>query len=158
MTYANTWTNSDGLVVGFGTNSPERNAAGRVERDGGQKEARVQFDLVNSTSGSSGAVINVPAGSVVKHVYALVTEAAAGGTSLAFGDAGSTGGWITAAQGATANLTLNATIDGGGAYAIGGTDATASHLPKVYAAATDLYFTLVGTFTAGKVTVVVEYN
>lgn len=155
MTREVTWANSDGLNVGFGTNVPERIAAGVAEVDGGQKEARLFVDLVNSTLGSTGAKITIPANSIVKNVYAKVGTAGAGGTSIAFGDAGGTGSWITATQGAVANLTAGAAIQAAGAYAYTATEGQLP--PKVYAAATDLYVTAVGTFTAGTITFVVEY-
>lgn len=154
MTRSATWTNSDGLVVGFGKNFPERTDAGVVETDGFDKTATVNITY-QSTTGSSGAKITVPAGSLVKNVFMKVGTAWVGGTSLAFGDASGTGSWITATQGATANLTAGAAIQAQGAYAYTATEGQLP--PKVYAAATDLYFTVVGTYTAGTATVVVEY-
>jgi hypothetical protein len=156
MTRKSSWTNPDGLVVGFGANFAERIAGGvTAQKQGHKKTARLSVDLVNSTLGSSGAKITIPAGSMVTLVGMKVTEAGVGGTSIAFGDAGSTGGWITAAQGAVANLLLNAAINAQGAYAFTATEGQL--VPKVYAAATDLYITAVGTFTAGKVEIWVEY-
>jgi hypothetical protein len=157
MTRKTTWTNSDGLVVGFGPNYADRQVSG-IATEGvlNTKEARLQITYA-STTGSTGAKISIPAGSVVKNVYMKVGTAWAGLTSLAFGDATQTGGWISATQGAVANLTLNAFIQGGGVYVAGGTDTTAARPPKVYATATDLYFTLVGTPTAGTAQVFVEY-
>ena len=155
MTRQTTWTNSDGLVVGFGPNYAERQAAGVAERDGDVKEAHLDITY-QSTLGSSGAKVTVPAGSLVKNVYLRVNTAWAGGTSLAFGDAGGTGSWITATQGALANLTpAGARIQAQGAYAYTATEGQLP--PKAYASATDLYFTVVGTMTAGAATVVVEY-
>lgn len=154
MTRKGTWTNNDGLVVGFGANLPERQESGVYETDGRTVQAHLAVTF-QSTLGASGAKITVPAGSFVKNVYLKVGTAWVGGTSLAFGDATTPAGFITATQAATANLTAGAVIQAGGAYAIAtGTSATA---PKPYAAATDLYFTLVGTYTAGDATVVVEY-
>lgn len=154
MTRASTWTNADGLVVGFGNNFPERNAEGAVEVDGFDKTATLKVTY-QSTFGSSGAKITLPAGSIVKNVFLKVGSGWTGGTSLAFGDGGSTGGWITATQGAQANLGAGVAIQAQGAYAY---TATEGQLPgKVYAAATDLYVTSVGTWTAGSATIVVEY-
>jgi len=155
MTRAASWTNPDGLVVGFGANDPERMVAGVAEVDGGQKEARLFVDLAKSTLGSTGAKITIPANSLVKRVYAKVGVAGVGGTSIAFGDASGTGSWITATQGATASLTAGVPIPALGAYAYTSTEGQLP--PKVYAAATDLYVTAVGTYTAGTVTFVVEY-
>lgn len=154
MTRASTWTNADGLIVGFGNNFPERNDAGVNEVDGNDKSAQLNITY-QSTSGASGAKVSLPAGSIVKNVYMKVGSAWVGGTSVAFGDASSTGGWITATQGATANLTANAAIQAQGAYAYTSTEGQLT--PKVYASATDLYITVVGTFTAGTATIFVEY-
>ena len=116
MTRASTWTNADGLIVGFGNNIPERNDAGVNEVDGNDKSAQLNFTF-QSTFGSSGAKVSIPAGSIVKNVYMKVGTAWAGGTSLAFGDASGTGSWITATQGAVANLTVGVPIQAQGAYA-----------------------------------------
>jgi hypothetical protein len=156
MTRKATWSNSDSLVVGFGPNYAERQAAG-VEKDKASvKTAKLSVDLVNSTLGSSGAKVTIPAGAAVKNVYAKVVTAAAGGTSIAFGDTNSTGGWITATQGAVANLTpAGLTIQANGAYAYTATEGQLP--PKVYSSSLDLYVTAVGTFTAGKIDFYVEY-
>ena len=154
MTRASTWTNADGLVVGFGNNIPERNDAGVNEVDGNDKSAQLNITF-QSTFGASGAKVEIPAGSIVKNVYMKVGTAWAGGTSLAFGDATTTGGWITATQGATASLTVGVPIQAGGAYAYTSTEGQLP--PKVYASATNLYITAVGTFTAGTATIIVEY-
>ena len=154
MTRASTWTNADGLIVGFGNNYPERNDAGVNEVDGNDKAAVLNVTY-QSTFGSTGAKISIPAGSLIKNVYMKVGTAWAGGTSLAFGDASGTGSWITATQGAVASLTTGAPIQAQGAYAYTATEGQLP--PKAYAAATDLYITAVGTFTAGTATIYVEY-
>lgn len=154
MTRQSTWTNADGLIVGFGNNYPERNEAGVNEVDGNDKSAQLNITY-QSTSGASGAKISVPAGSIVKNVYMKVGTAWVGGTSLTFGDATTAAGWITATQAATANLTAGAAIQAQGAYAFTATEGQLP--PKAYAAATDLYITVAGTFTAGSATIYVEY-
>ena len=151
MTRQSTWTNADGLIVGFGPNIPERNVAGVYDTDGAIKEAVLQV-----TYQSSGAVIAIPAGSAVLDVFVTVGTAWVGGTKLEIGDATDPDGWVSATQGATANLTAGAEIIGGGAYAIGDA-ATNKGLGKVYAAATNITATITGTFTAGTATVVVRY-
>jgi hypothetical protein len=151
MTRKSTWTNADGLIVGFGPNSPERNIAGVYETDGSVKEAVLQL-----TFQSSGAVIPVPAGSAVLDVVLTVGTAWASGTKVEIGDATDADGWISATQGAVANLTAGAEIVAGGAYAIGDA-ATNKGLAKVYATATDLTATITGTFTTGTATVLVRY-
>lgn len=152
MTRAATWTNSDGLVVGFGKNYPERNDAA-FRQMGETKTAKVSIEGANSTFGASGAKITIPAGSIVKNVYAKVTETWAGGTSITFGDAGDADGFIIAASWGTPSA--GGVIQADGAYVYTATEGALP--PKEYAAATDLYFTKVGTYTAGKADVFVEY-
>lgn len=152
MTRKSTWTNADGLVVGFGPNFAERNVSGVIETDGIIKEARLAI-----TFQSSGANVDLPAGSVVQDVVVKVGTAWVGGTKVEIGDGTDVDGWISATQGATASLTAGATIRAGGAYAIGGTDATAKALGKVYAAADTIDVLLTGTYTAGTADVFVRY-
>lgn len=154
MTRKGTWANNDGLVVGFGANIPERQESGVYETDGRTVQAHLAVTFA-STFGASGAKVTVPAGSFVKNVYVKVGTAWVGGTSLAFGDATTPAGWVTATQGATASLTAGAVIQAQGSYAFTATEGQLP--PKPYATATDLYITAVGTYTAGDATVVVEY-
>lgn len=151
MTRASSWTNADGLVVGFGANIPERNVSGVYETDGAVKEAHLAI-----TYQSSGATVDIPAGAVVLDVIMKVGTAWAGGTKVELGDGNDADGWISATQGAVANLTSGASIVAGGAYAIGDA-ATNRGLGKVYAAADTLDVAITGTFTAGTATIVVRY-
>ena len=151
MTRASSWTNADGLIVGFGANIPERNVAGVYDHDGSVKEAHLAI-----TYQSSGANIELPAGAVVLDVVLKVGTAWAGGTDVQLGDGTDPDGWISATQGAVANLTAGATVRAGGAYAIGDA-ATNRGLGKVYAAADTLDVAFTGTFTAGTATIVVRY-
>ena len=151
MTRKSTWTNADGLVVGFGPNFAERNVSGVLETDGVVKEARLAI-----TFQSSGANIDLPAGSVVQDVIVKVGTAWVGGTDVQLGDGTDADGWISATQGATANLTAGATIRAAGAYAIGDA-ATNRGLGKVYATADTLDVAFTGTFTAGTADIFVRY-
>jgi len=151
MTRKSTWTNADGLVVGFGPNYPERNVAGVIETDGVVKEARLAI-----TYQSSGATVALPAGSVVLDVVMKVGTAWLGGTKVEIGDGDDADGWISATQGATANLTVGATIRAAGDYAIGDA-ATNKGLGKVYASADTLDVAITGSYTAGTADVFVRY-
>lgn len=151
MTRQSTWTNADGLVVGFGPNFPERNVAGVIETDGVVKEARLAI-----TYQSSGATVALPAGSVVLDVVVKVGTAWVGGTKVEVGDGSDADGWISATQGASANLTAGASIVAGGAYAIGDA-ATNKGLGKVYASADTLDVAITGSYTAGDADVFVRY-
>lgn len=154
MTRQATWSNPDNLIVGFGRNVPERQDPALLTKEDDSYRAKLDITF-QSTLGASGAKIRVPAGTLVKNVYMKVGAAWTGLTSLAFGDGAGTGSWITATQGAVANLTANTAHQAQGAYAYTATEGQLP--PKVYAAATDLYFTIVGTPTAGTATIYVEY-
>lgn len=145
------WTNSDGLVVGFGTNKAAKEG-GEVKAFGGVKTAEVTFNY----DAMSGVNVPVPAGSRILDVRLKVHTAFAGGTSLTVGDGGSAIGFITTTNGATANLTAGAEINPDGAYVKGGTDTTAAEL-MLYASADTIDLASNGTFTAGKATLVVSY-
>ena len=151
MTRKSTWTNADGLVVGFGPNFPERNVAGVLDHDGTVKEARLAV-----TFQSSGAKVDLPAGSIVLGVVMKVGTAWVGGTKVEVGDGTDPDGYISATQGAAANLTAGAAIAAGGAYAVGDASTNAG-LPKVYASADSLDVTITGSFTAGTADIFVRY-
>lgn len=151
MTRKSTWTNADGLVVGFGPNFAERNVAGVLDHDGTVKEARLAI-----THQSSGAKVDLPAGSIVLGVVMKVGTAWVGGTRVEIGDGTDPDGYISSTQGAAANLTAGAAIVAGGAYAVGDA-ATNAGLPKVYAAADSLDVTITGSFTSGTADVFVRY-
>ena len=91
----------------------------------------------------------IPVGTIITRAVLKVNEAFVGGTSIAVGNVlrnntgGVSGAYITAAQGATANLTLGAIIVGTGAQ-INAANNTAGLVPLVAA---------VGTFTAGEATI-----
>lgn len=151
MTRKATWTNSDGLIVGFGPNYADRDATA-VYEDSPSKVVRADFTW-ESTFGASGVKVAVPAQSIVKNVYIKVTTTWVGGTSLTFGDATDTDGWTVA--GSFGTPSAGGVIQADGAYAYTATEGQLP--PKEYATATDLYFTKVGTYTAGAATVYVEY-
>jgi hypothetical protein len=151
MTRKTTWTNADGLVVGFGPNVPERNVAGVFNTDGVVKEARLAI-----THLSSGAAVSLPAGAAVLDVVVKVGTAWVGGTKVEVGDGSDADGWVSATQGATAELTAGKVIVGAGAYAIGDA-ATNKGLAKVYSAADTLDVTITGTYTAGTADIIVRY-
>lgn len=157
MARASTWTNADGLVVGFGPNTPEKYAQVTEFDTGAIKEAVHYFTFRDVNTTASGSVnFTVPAGSNIVSVTLEVGDAWVGGTSLEFGDASDTDGFITTTQGATANLTAGAKIVGAGLYTKGATDTVAQEF-KVYASATVLSMLRVGTFTAGNATLKIAY-
>lgn len=156
--HASTWSNSDGLVVGFGTRKPiveganAKNYAGK----GGYKTASSVFTYKDAMVAAANVNVPVPAGSHIVSVELVIESAFIGGTNLTVGDGSSATGFIDATQGATANLTAGATLVGTGAYTKGGTDTTAQEF-KLYASADTIDVTANGTFTAGKATLYVNY-
>jgi len=148
-----TWTNSDGLVVGYGPNKTVVEGA-PMENDGGVggvKNAAVTFSYKDT-----GVNVPVPAGSIILEVKLVVGTAWAGGTAVEVGDGSSATGFITATAGAVANLTAGAVIGADGAYAFGATDTGARELHS-YASADTIDVAYSGTFTAGDATLVVSY-
>ena len=140
-----TWTNSDSLVVGFGTNkspregSTHQNAAGTL---GGVKVASVKFDYVdmNACNGAGGTVnVPVPAGARIVNVR-IVCDTAWTSTGTNTAQVGLTGGdtdlFITTTVLTTASFTAGAVLNGDGVGLFGATDAGASELYQFAAADT----------------------
>lgn len=157
------WTNADGLVVRFNGEIGNHDWKFAVSRENGKiVEASAVVNLVDlgangvsyTSDNDRNGVLDgfhdgdfaIPAGYVVESCRLIVKTAAAGGTSVEVGTYQQNGtvadadAFVTAAQGAVANLTLNAVILGTGAAV--GTRTAARVLPALRAN---------GTFTAGVV-------
>lgn len=93
MTYRSTWTNPDGLVVGFGTNVSEvGDVTAVISTDGYSKEVALDFDYTNATPS-----ISIPAGAIVTDVILFVKSNWATLTSLEVGlTGGDTDAYLTA--------------------------------------------------------------
>lgn len=168
-----TWYNADGLKVRypeFYKEDGSKNRANLVNSYGREREIVIDFDLellgANGVSfttdrdndgtvdGFNEGDVTIPAGAIVTSAEIFVDEAAAGGTSVALGGFEADGsaidadGLVTAANGATANLTLGGRVAGSGA------DINTNISTTLDA---HLALTVVGTFTAGKGRVVVKY-
>lgn len=156
---AATWTNSDGLVVGYGANKPAVDGADAKSYVGkaGLKTGAVTFDYAQINANKT---INVPvaAGSKIVEVKLVVGTAWAGaGNALIVGDGSTTNGFMTTTRGAVANLTAGAVIASDGVYAYGATDTGAAEL-KYYASADTIDVDSADTdWTAGTATLVVTY-
>ena len=151
MTRASTWSNPDGLVVGYGRNTAHVTGAGNKDYGHAIKNASVVFKYSDT-----GVNIPIPAGSHVVGVKLVVGTAWVGGTKVEVGDGSDADGFVSATDGATANLTAGAVIGGTGLYTKGGTDTTAQEF-KLYASADTLDVTITGTYTAGDATLLVSY-
>lgn len=148
-----TWTNADGLIIGFGKNKPAKEGKPQ-EMDGGMKSAAVVFTYDDMATGTVN--VPVPAGSKIVSVALHVETTFLGGTSLEVGDGSDDNGFITATAAAVANLVAGATINSDGVYAYGATD-TVAHEQHLYASADTIDVKVTGTFTAGKAALVVVY-
>lgn len=156
MARENTWTNNDGLDVGFGTRDSSNENAATVRTEGNIEVLQFPLNYDNmpaSGTAPSSKSIPVPANASILRGNFRVTEAWVGGTNIDFGTMTSAGvaidddGYDAAV--ATAALTLNAVIDFDGALMTG--DASVG--------TADAYFGTVvtGTYTAGKGVVTIEY-
>jgi hypothetical protein len=160
MTRATTWTNSDGLIVGFGRHYAEREDGGVVKTEGGMKEARLYFDYNTPTTVSPHGIV-LPAESLLVAAWVEV------GQAWATSDAGKIeigyiGGDVDALvddldeQAATGG-TANSKFYGDGPDIVATTDTTAPNLPISLASETRIGITKTNNFTAGTATLVVRY-
>ena len=124
---SSTWTNDDGLYVRYGTRVSENSKSGKLADTGSVNTAVLQFDYeaaaagIGATSGDDTQRVPIPAGSVIRDVQLVVTEAFAGGgfTGLDIGteeadgdDIDADGFFASGSQGAAANLTSVGTVVG----------------------------------------------
>jgi len=153
------WTNADGLVVGFGTQKPTLTGADSKSYvgKGGVKTASVKFTYKDINAASA---INAPvaAGSKIVEVKIVVDVAWAGASNaLIVGDGSDTDGFITTAAAGVASLTAGAVIASNGVYAYGATDTGAAEL-KLYSSADTIDVASADTdWTAGSAVLVVTY-
>jgi len=156
------WTNPDGLVVGFGTQRPviEGDESKSYSGKGGLKTAVTSFTWrdVNANNANGAINIPIPAGSKVVEVKLVVDVAFAGaGNALIVGDGVTTNGFINTTAGAVASLTAGAVIAANGVYAFGATDTGAAEL-KLYSSADTIDVGSADTdWTAGSASLFVTY-
>ena len=157
MARASTWTNADGLIVGFGKNTPE--LAGNVTEQN-VAGAKVAATVFNFRDINANAAINVPvpAGSRVLDVKLVVHETWAGASNaLIVGDGTDADGYITTAAAGVAALVAGASINCNGVFAFGATDTGAAEI-KAYASADTIDVDSADTdWTAGKASLIVTY-
>ena len=152
---ASTWTNADGLVVGFGPNSPA--IAGSVTASGGV--AAVKFDWKQLNAGKA-INVPVPAGTRVLDVRMVVDTGftSTGTNTITVGDGSAANGFITATAATTATMaTAGAVVNCDGVYAFGATDTGAAELKSYASADTIDLATGMTDWTAGAATLVVTY-
>lgn len=157
MATKTSWVNDDGLVIYFGVRDVEDKRPGVIADNNEYKTLVLDFtydDLPVAVASDAG-VNYIPAGATVIDAVLRVTTAWVGGTSLAIGTEELDGsdidadGLVTAAAGATANLTLGTALTGTGA-----------DIGEAPHATVDSYIlgVTIGTFTAGAASLVVRYS
>lgn len=159
------WTNSDGLVVGYGTNNPPREGATtkNPQGNGGVKTAAVKFNYVdmNACNGAGGTVnVPVPAGARILNVR-VVCHTAWTSTGTNTFEVGLTGGdvdgFMTTTVGTSGSMTAGAVLNGDGVFLFGATDTGASELYQFAAADTIDIVTGMADWTAGEASLIVSY-
>jgi len=158
MTRKSTWTNADGLIVGFGPNTPELTGNATGEDIQSSKAAAVKFSWRDLNAGST-INVPVPAGSRILDVRLVVDVAftSTGTNTITVGDGSDADGFITATAADTTTLVANAVINNDGVYAFGATDTGAAEI-KLYAAADTIDLVSAQTdWTAGSASLMVTY-
>lgn len=153
-----TWTNSDGLVVGFGTNKPVFEGSDLCNDDLGVKTVAVVFDWKNLNAANA---INcpVPAGAKILTVRVDVDETftSTGTNTFEVGDGSDANGFISTTVGTVANMTKGAKLYSDGVYVFATTDTTAPE-QKLYTSADTIDLVSAQTdWLGGKATLVVSY-
>jgi hypothetical protein len=136
MPYRSTWTNSDGLVVGFGPKAPE--FAGELTDEAGTKLAVTTFDW-KDLNAASAINVPVPAGAAVLDVRLVVLEGftATGTNTITVGDGSTANGFITVSAATSATMAnAGAVILSDGVYAFATTDTTAPEIKRYTSADT----------------------
>lgn len=164
---AASWSNPDGLVVGFGTNKPAINGAAAQNGGGvgGAKVASTVFtwqDLNGQTAGGTSAGINVPvpAGARILNVRVVIGTAwtSTGTNTFEVGlTGGDTDGFMTTAVGTVGNMSAGAVLNGDGVFLFGATDTAAAELYAFAVADTVDVVSAQTDWTAGTATLVVTY-
>lgn len=159
MSRGNLWTNSDGLIVGFGTHTVDNETSAKPSTSGVVQQVTLKIvgenllDAAVPDALQAANSVTIPSGSLIQSAVLIVTEAFAGATAvLDIGTINASTGAIVDDDGlvaatAVASLTAGADIAGAGAQV-----GVVSSVPlKVYAS----YDT--AAFTAGEATLVVQY-
>lgn len=81
-----TWTNDDGLVVGFGTHSEDNNVAGVTQSSGGRVTVKQEITLADladtfAATNVDPQAVRIPRGSVITNAYLEVKVAAVGASA-----------------------------------------------------------------------------
>jgi hypothetical protein len=166
MSRANTWTNSDGLIVGFGQHSSDNHVPGEVRPAGVVKTAVVEIvgvDLVDTFAATDvpPQALTIRRGSKIISAALMVTEAftSGGAATLDLGLWGKSAAVVDDADGIDVDIALTAidavgdivVCDGAlvnGVIAVGATANSDCVIAPSYETA---------VFTAGKASLTVQY-
>ena len=126
MARGNTWTNADGLVVGFASRDTYNSEGAIVHTMGRVKQLEVYIDHTNIADLASGAgtynskSFEIPAGSIIRSAQLDIKEAFADLTSIVIGGKDTVDGTVDDADGFVASTLLASLvvgqIAGAGAY------------------------------------------
>lgn len=159
MTRKSTWTNADGLIVGFGPNTPELTGNATGEDMESSKSALVKFSWKDLNAGSA-INVPVPAGSRILDVRLVVDVGftSTGTNTITVGDGSDADGFITATAATTITMaSAGAVINNDGVYAFGATDTGAAEI-KLYSSADTIDVASAMTdWTAGSASLMVTY-
>ena len=159
MTRKSTWTNADGLIVGFGPNTPELTGNATGEDMESSKSALVKFSWKDLNAGSA-INVPVPAGSRILDVRLVVDVGftSTGTNTITVGDGNDADGFITATAATTITMaSAGAVINNDGVYAFGATDTGAAEI-KLYSSADTIDVASAMTdWTAGSASLMVTY-
>lgn len=178
-TVSGNWYNADGLPVYFPQHYADAgqrvNKPAQVTSYGVVRQIVVPFDLSKMAAATTSYTVDanndgvldqfsehdphIPANATVLSTRVFITTTATGGTSITVGaykldgTIVSANGFVTATEGAVANLVQGQGIVGAGTLC----NASSAVIPTVAATNTFVGIVTAGTFTAGKGFVVVDY-
>ena len=159
MTRKSTWTNADGLIVGFGPNTPELTGNATGEDMESSKSALVKFSWKDLNAGSA-INVPVPAGSRILDVRLVVDVGftSTGTNTITVGDGSDADGFITATAATTVTMaSAGSVINNEGVDAFGATDTGAAEI-KLYSSADTIDVASAMTdWTAGSASLMVTY-
>ncbi len=161
MARAETWTNDDGLVVGFGTRDTFNTEDNRVHALGRVQQAEIRFTADNAGDLAADVVptskhFELPAGSAVNSAILVVDTAFDVTTSISLGTRDAITGasvdpdsLVTASEGVAANLTPDGSVVVGVGVLVGGPVTDADYVVELVQTG--------GDATVGECRLLIEY-
>lgn len=161
MSKASSWTNDDGLVVGFGTRTAEDLRGGETNTLGTLEEMVIEFNYDDLPDGSTdGSYGTIPANALVQDAFFETLDTFAGGTDYNIDLVDTAGTAIGSGTDKLWDALVLADINAIGERSVssthGGTN-SGNALNVALASAGMLKLTANGTFTSGKGRIVIRY-